>query len=411
MLLPEEALQKGAVKRGRAATSDDPDILREWPGGRKRMGPQGMEAGSTGEAHDELGRRGDLGYLEKRDAENLASGLGGGYRAPMRPMRRVMSAAAGGLVSGLLTMGVVSPAAADPSELPRPFGWDYGDIETTRIAALGGALRATGNGTSGVFMNPATMAQTRVYHIEALLDAAPETGRVLAGLVIADSMMNRYRLAGGVSVVGGIFDPSGADFTTLDVRAALAYPITERVFLGVAGRYATMSQGSELPPPNGTGEGDVSTLSIDAFTFDAGLTVKAGQAFYIALLGQNLAATHRGTFPMMLGGGIGYGTKEVTFEVDALADLHSYETTSARVMAGGEVLVADHVPIRVGYRFDQGAKIHALSGGLGYVGTEFAIEASVRRTLSDPGATSIYVSLAYYLESSSLMRAATDGYD
>jgi hypothetical protein len=307
----------------------------------------------------------------------------------------------------LLAAGLARPAAADPSALPTPFGWNYGQVETTRAAALGGALRAAGSGTSAMFLNPASMAETRVYHIEALVDASPEMGRVLAGAAIADSMMNRYRLAGGVSVVGGILDPSGANWSTLDVRAALAYPITDKVFLGITGRYATVTQGIKVEP----GKEDVNTLHLDAFTFDAGATIKAGESIFIALLGQNLGATHRGTFPMMLGGGVGYGTDDVTFEVDALADLHAYEEATARIMAGGEILVADHVPIRVGYRFDQGAKVHALSGGLGYMGKEWAVEASVRRTLSDPGATSIFVGLAYYLESSSLVRAATSGYE
>jgi hypothetical protein len=79
-------------------------------------------------------------------------------------------------------------------------------------------------------------------------------------------------------------------------------------------------------------------------------------------------------------------------------------------MAGGEVLIANHYPIRLGYRFDHGAELHALSAGLGYVGKEFAIEASVRRTLSSPGATMIVVGLAYHLESTSFIRVATEGF-
>lgn len=383
--LPSDPTQKPSVKGGQSARA-------------AQNAPEKLAQGREPRYQPPMGVRGVMGEMRRK-----------------RQMRRGRSAAAGALGGLLLAAGLARPAAADPTPLPTSFGWNYGQVETTRVAALGGALRAAGSGTSAMFLNPASMAETRVYHIEALVDASPEMGRVLAGAVIADSMMNRYRLAGGVSVVGGILNPSGANWSTLDVRAALAYPITDKVFLGITGRYATVTQGSKLAPQvvseDESGDDVVNTLHLDAFTFDAGATIKAGESIYIALLGQNLGATHRGTFPMMLGGGVGYGTDDVTFEVDALADLHAYEEATARIMAGGEILVADHVPIRVGYRFDQGAKVHALSGGLGYMGKEWAVEASVRRTLSDPGATSIFVGLAYYLESSSVVRAATSGYE
>lgn len=321
-----------------------------------------------------------------------------------RRRARALAGASFGLA--LLFFFLEAEAGAEPSKLPTPFGFNYGEVETTRIAALGGALRAVGTGTAGMFLNPASMAATRMYHIEALLDAAPEVGRVMGGGAIVDSMMNRYRLAGGVSAVYGILDPSGADWTTLDIRAGLAYPITDRVFIGVGGRYASMSQGSEAASSSG-GEGDVSTLELDAFSFDAGLIVKPTDSIYVGLLGQNIASSHRGTFPTTIGGGVGFGTKDLSLEVDGVADLTSYTSATARLMAGGELLVADHVPIRLGYRFDQGPKLHAVSAGLGYVGTEFSIEASVRRTLSDPGATSIFVGVAYFLESSSLLKGSS----
>jgi hypothetical protein len=130
----------------------------------------------------------------------------------------------------------------------------------------------------------------------------------------------------------------------------------------------------------------------------------------VSIVGHNINSTHRGTFPTMVGGGIGYASEVFSIEVDGLADLYSYESATARFMGGGEVLAASHFPIRAGYQFDQGAGLHSLSAGLGYVGREFSIEASLRRTLSSPGSTMITVGLAYFLESSTLVRTATEGY-
>jgi opacity protein-like surface antigen len=100
---------------------------------------------------------------------------------------------------------------------------------------------------------------------------------------------------------------------------------------------------------------------------------------------------------------VGYGTEDFSVEVDGLADFNSWLDISGRVMAGGEYLIADHFPVRLGYRFDQGAMSHAVAGGFGYLDPRFSVEASVRRTLVGPSATTIMVGLAYFLESSGLI--------
>jgi hypothetical protein len=317
------------------------------------------------------------------------------------------------LSSALALAGLTSSASAQETAtggLPTQFANHYGESETARTAALGGALRSLGSGTAGIFLNPAGIALKRLYHVEGVLQATPEVGRLAGGGVVVDSIMNRYGLAGGLAVLGGFLDPDGVDWSSLDVRAALAFPISEKLFIGVAPRYVSLSQGSELPPPEGAGPAERGTLDLNAFTFDAGLIVKPAQSLFISVVGQNITSTHRGTYPTMIGGGIGYETEIFSLEVDSIADLHSYAKATARLMAGAELVLAEYFPIRLGYSFDQGAKLHALSGGLGYVGKEFSVEASVRRTLSSPGATTIVVGLAYHLESSGLIKAATEGY-
>jgi hypothetical protein len=326
-------------------------------------------------------------------------------------MSRSTTRTALALSGALAALGLsLSAAAQEIGGISVPFSNNYAENETARTAAMGGALRALGSGTAGMFLNPASIALTHVYHVEGILQTTPEVGRLMAGGVVIDSIMNRYGLAGGVAVLGGFLDPDGTDWTTLDLRFALAYPISDKLYIGVAPRYASLTQGSELAPPTGGGAGDQSTLHLHAFTLDAGITVKATDAFALSIVGQNAVSTHRGILPTMIGGGVAYGTRDFTIEVDGIADLNSYSSVKARLMAGGEVLIADHFPIRLGYRFDQGAELHALSAGLGYVGKEFAVEASVRRTLSSPGATMIVVGLAYHLESTSFIRVATEGF-
>jgi opacity protein-like surface antigen len=286
---------------------------------------------------------------------------------------------------------------------------------------MGGGLRALGNGTTAIFQNPANLAESRVYHLEATAQITPEAGRQVYGGSVVDSVTGR--LAGGLSVHGGFVNGHGQthelDRSLLDVRLALAYPISDSVFLGLGGRYSKVSQGGVGGPFSDSkvsgglveqGQSDVTNRHafVNTPTFDAGLTVKASDALHIGVSGQNLTYPKNGILPTMLGGGVGYGTPDFSLELDALADFNSYSKTTARVMFGGEVLLGDHVPLRAGYRYDQGASKHAASLGVGYTSPQFSFEAGVRRTLSDPGATTIVIGVAYFLESSGITRSPTD---
>jgi hypothetical protein len=80
-----------------------------------------------------------------------------------------------------------------------------------------------------------------------------------------------------------------------------------------------------------------------------------------------------------------------------------------RFGVGGEYVAVGIVPIRAGYRFDQGAKLHTVSLGTGYVGPIFSIEGAVKRTLAREGETMMVFSIAYHLESSGLTKLTNPG--
>jgi hypothetical protein len=297
-------------------------------------------------------------------------------------------------------------------EAPATFAFDYGDTETTRAAAMSGAMRAAGNGTTAVFVNPAAMTLTRVYHIEGQAQVTPEFGRHVYGGTIVDSVTSR--LAGAFAVNGGFLDEDGIDRSWIDVRLALAYPITDAFSVGLGGRYMKVVEDGLGPLGDSKASGGLRDPEGGRFalenvpTFDAGIAIRAGDVVRIGLSGQNLSYPDHGLMPTTFGGGVAAATEDFTIEVDGLADFNSYEDVSARIMGGGEILLADAVPIRAGYRYDQGADSHALSGGIGYLGREFSIEGSVRRTIAGPDATVLVFSVAYFLESSGLAHAGQD---
>jgi len=276
----------------------------------------------------------------------------------------------------------------------------YGENETARSLAMGGAVRALGNGTTGIYANPANMALSRVYRIEAFGQLTPEVTRALGGATIVDSITSSTRISGGLSALGGVVDPKGLGRTVVDVRAAVAYPIGDRVFVGLGGRYLFMTQEGIGPLGTSKISGGLSDSAIvDDFTFDAGVTVRVTEKLHIGLVGQNLTHPGHGLLPTTFGGGIGYGSKDFSIEGDVVADFDAWGRTTVRAMAGGEYLAGDHYPLRVGYRFDEGPSVHMMSAGIGYIGKEFAIELSGRRTLSSSiNATMFVLSLTYHLE-------------
>ncbi|APR83126.1 Hypothetical protein A7982_08475 [Minicystis rosea] len=329
----------------------------------------------------------------------------------MRPFRKAPALIlATGLLAGLLAPG---RAEADPSALPPSITYNYGENESARSAAMGGALRATGYGTTGIFQNPATIAAQRLYHIEASAQVTPETNRQVYGGTVVDSVTSR--LCGSFSFVGGFADPSGIDRSFLDMRLALAFPITDRILIGLGGRYLKLTQ-SGLGPfgmssvsgglfdANSTDTPRGRMPMVNAVTWDAGLVIKPTDSFYIAAVGQNLTYTKNGILPLTVGGGIGYGSETFSIEADGIADIGSWDKPTARVGAGAEYVISGMVPVRAGYKFDQGGKLHTLSVGTGFIHPIFSVEATVKRTLSNPGATSMVFSIAYHLDSSGVTK-------
>jgi opacity protein-like surface antigen len=309
------------------------------------------------------------------------------------------------LLTGAALLALSTLAHADPAKIPPEVGYNYGQNESPRIAGMGGALRAFSNSTDALFINPANMAASRVYHLAAMAQIWPEASRQTYGAAIVDSIVSASRLAGGLAASWTGQDPSGVDRSAFDVRFALAYPFSDHVFIGATGRYYSLKQ-SGFPrglydlPPSLAASGEHGNAIEETITFDAGMTVKPIPELAFSLVGSNLTNPGNGFLPLMLGGGAAFGTTDFTVEVDALGDFTTYGNTKARAMLGGEYLAADHVPLRLGYRYDQGAESHAVTGGIGYLDTAYSIDLSLQHIVSGTAATAIIIGFTYHVESS-----------
>jgi opacity protein-like surface antigen len=300
----------------------------------------------------------------------------------------------------ICTTGV---AHADKSKLDPTIGYNYEEIETPRIAAMGGATRALSNSLEALYLNPANMAASRVYHIGGMAQIWPEARRQSYGVGAMDSFGSKYQLAGGIAGTYNTQDSDGIARRWTDLRFALAYPLSPEFFLGFGGRYLLLAQnglgplGASLPSSGLDGQRIVRALS-----FDAAATFQPMEGLSLSVVGNNLSDPGNGFQPMSVGGAVGYGKDVFGIEADVVGDFDSWNKDTVRAMGGGELLVGDHFPLRAGYRYDQGAASHALSGGIGYVDRLFSADIALRRTVVGATATAIVFGFTYHLESAGL---------
>ncbi|MEO8177329.1 MAG: hypothetical protein ABI895_00725 [Deltaproteobacteria bacterium] len=293
---------------------------------------------------------------------------------------------------------------AEPSRLPPEVGYDYAELETPRTAAMGGALRAFSNSLEALQTNPANLAATRVYHMGGIAQFWSKANRQSYGASIVDSVVSRSHLAGGVSATWLFQDPDGVNRRGLDLRFGLGFPLSDRVLIGASGRYLDLSEdgfprGIGLLPPSVASGGLRRESMVKDISVDAGITIRAGENIGISLVGNNLTDPNHSLLPFSLGGGIGYGSNLFTLEADLLGDFTTYDQTKLRGMGGFEYLAAGQYPLRLGYRYDDGQKSHALSGGIGYVSKEFSFDVSLRRILGEDSETAFFFGLRYHVES------------
>lgn len=303
------------------------------------------------------------------------------------------------LVAGA-ALGAETRVHAAPSSTSIEQGYDLGEVQHPRTVGMGGANQVWGGSTSAVFANPANLSLYRVYHLEGLAAFSPEARRQSYGGAVVDSSTSK--LAGGFGGTWSQMDPDGIKRQWTDLRLTLAYPLGDRFHLGVTGRYLRATQAVSRGPFGGSpaSDGTPNDPLTSQFTFDAGAAIAVTEGLRFAISGRNLTAPGTGLMPTVLAGGLGWSNQTISIEADSLVDFTTYTKARARAMVGGEVLLADHIPARLGYRFDDGTRTHALSLGAGYVDKRFSIEVAGRRDIvGDNPSTMISVGLRFFVDS------------
>ncbi|MBX3186136.1 MAG: outer membrane beta-barrel protein [Labilithrix sp.] len=314
-------------------------------------------------------------------------------------MRRASSIAAS-FIAALLSLFGSKIAHADPSTTTIEQGYELGEIQHPRTVAMAGAQQAFGGSTSAMYVNPANLPLYRIYHIEALGAFSPQARRQSYGAAIADSSTSR--LAGGFGGTWSQMDPDGIKRQFTDLRLTLAYPLGDRVSLGLTTRYLRVSQRVSAGPLGASlaSDGTREEPIFSEFTIDAGAAFQLSDNIRIGISGRNLTAPGTALAPLGAAGGIGWSNGTVTVEVDGLVDFNTFGEARGRGMAGGEFLIADRFPVRLGYRYDDAMKTHALGFGFGYVDRKFSVDLGGRQDLvAEHRSTMISLGLRFFIDS------------
>jgi hypothetical protein len=272
-------------------------------------------------------------------------------------------------------------------------------------------VRAFSNSLHALFINPANMAAARVYHIGVFAQIRPEAARQSYGAAAVDSIVSNARVAGGAGGTFNFQDADGINRRWTDVRFALAYPVSDQFLIGAGGRYILLTEDGEGPLGRSLASSGLEDKKIlKTISFDAGVTLRPTPEIALSLVGNNLTAPSHSFQPVSVGGGAGYAFGDFSIEGDLVADFMTWEETTLRAMGGFEALFADHIGARIGYRYDEGAKSHAISGGVGYIDRAFDVDAAVRRTVVGETATAIIFGFTYHVDSTGLTPGPAEGF-
>lgn len=260
---------------------------------------------------------------------------------------------------------------------------------TTRTMALGGSGHGLSSSTSGIFVNPAAMGQTRSYHVDSSVLYDPSIDRWAFGGAVADTTRSRFGagMAYTFNTIGGGENPHESHEFRLSVSANLA----ESISLGVTGRY--IDYGGRV-----TANGRLGT-KYEGVTVDVGLLFRPVRMFSIGVTGYSLSDPDTATSPLALGTGIGFFPIEnLAINADAFIDFGTFDTARVRWSGGAELLV-QRVPIRIGYTYDDTRlrnAVHLVTAGVGYIDQRFGVEAAMRQEVSGGSQTTLLLNLRYF---------------
>lgn len=261
----------------------------------------------------------------------------------------------------LLAALLAAPAFAQERASP---GLD--DLMHARNIAMGGAYRSLGYGAEAVGGNPAAIAMFKRYQIEASGLWDPVSNFGFGSASVADSASSE--LATGISY-GLVTMGDGETRRTGHVNTvALAVAFGTYLSIGVAGRNHII-----------TGYNDTNSITVNA-----GVVARPWDWLSISVSGHNLIDNFNPDIKRFFSAAVSgmWGTFSPAFEIKG--DFNQ-PTPLFTIGTGIEYILADYVPLRVGYSYDGPRDVHAISFGAGFFYEGSGVDLGYRHEVNGPG--------------------------
>jgi hypothetical protein len=254
----------------------------------------------------------------------------------------------------------------------------FGEFLGARSVAMGGAHRGVGTSNETLILNPAGMAVTRRYSIDALYGYGGDDHINHGNLSAVDSKSSA--VAAGVNYTRDWGNPSGTDASFNRVYFGLAYAVSPMLSVGfnaqnLRGGFSEAGKRRDISLYNST----------------AGISLNLGQSLGLGVAYQNLMPSD---VPKLMPPNIAFGaslrTERVTVAGDMRIDMRSEVGSRTTFGAGAEVFLRQAMALRAGFRraapqedTTQGAS-NFLAGGLGIISPTGGLQVTFEHVLSGP---------------------------
>lgn len=258
----------------------------------------------------------------------------------------------------------------------------YEEFVGVRSSSMGSAHRGLGTSNDTLYLNPAGMAITQRYSIDAIYGYSKLNDLNRFNASIVDSKSGR--IAGGVGLTHTRGDEAGLDPRLNRFHGALAYAITPELALGLNVKHLRGSLAT-LPAPIVPDEHN----EVRVWNGDIGVMLRLGSVG-LGLVYQNALNVDDNDklfTPRTFGGGVGFSQSNVTLTGDVVAERRD-DSTELSFGLGGEYFVLDAIALRLGYRLAPVAENtttandeNIISGGFGYITRKGAIDLGALQSL------------------------------
>lgn len=271
---------------------------------------------------------------------------------------------------------------------------------------MGGALRAAATGTSAPLLNPAALANARVYVVDTLYQFRSTDDASHFFAAIADSITSSVAAAlyysyGTASPRRTVPQLEGAALALTEkhqdheVGGALAVPLGQWLAIGVTGRYLHYRVNPAADAP-----ATATRTRLSHFTMDAGATLRLGELLRVGVIGYNLIPVHDLLYPRALGLGVALSTgTALTLAFDSVLDFTSDpESVSATLHGGLELLAGESYALRAGAQHDTFLKASYFTAGVGLLSSRVGLELGLRQQVDGGTGTVISAAIKVFVQ-------------